>query len=104
MELISIIRVHYLEDCIINGYKGYFNQWKIIAEAAEYGDILKLCQNYCYEEKFTKEQFLSSLEYSLNQCKGPYRAMFNIKSFYELERKDDKTWIYTWKHIPQDFV
>lgn len=104
MELIGVVRTHNLEGCIIEGYKGYFSQWEITIEAATHHDVLKLCQDYCYKEKSTKEQFLHSLEYSLKECKGSYRSMFNIKSFYELERKDDKTWIYTYRRVPQDFV
>lgn len=104
MELVSLIRTHHLEDCIIEGYQGYFHQWEIKIEGAKSGDVLKLCQNYCREEKFTKEQFLRSLEYSLKQCEGSYRSMFNVKSFYELKQKEDGTWIYTWKRVLQDFV
>lgn len=102
MEIISITRTHYLEDCIIEGYKGYFHQWEIKIEGA--GDVLRLCQDYCRKEGTTKERFLSNLEYSLKQCKGSYRSMFITKSFYELERREDGTWIYTWRSIPQDFV
>lgn len=104
MELLSIIRTHHLKDCIIEGYKGYFNQWEIKIEGAKSADVLKLCQDYCRQEKSTKKQFLHNLEYSLKQCKGSYRSMFISKSFYELERREDGTWIYTWKSIPQDFV
>lgn len=104
MELVSLIKTHYLEDCTIEGYRGYFNQWEIKIEGAKYNDVLKLCQDYCRKEEFTKEQFLKSLEYSLKQCEGSYRAMFNAKSFYELERRDNKTWIYTCRYIIQDFV
>lgn len=102
MQLINITRTHYLEDCTIEGYKGYFHQWEIKIEGD--GNVLKLCQDYCRKEKFTKEQFLKSLEYSLKQCEGSYRSMFNVKSFYELERRKGGTWIYTWRSIPQDFV
>lgn len=104
MQLINITRTHYLEDCIIEGYKGYFHQWEIKIEGAKSGDVLKLCKNYCREAKFTKEQFLRSLEYSLKQCKDSYRAMFNVKSFYELKQKKNGTWIYTCRYIQQDFV
>lgn len=104
MELISLTRTHYLEDCTIKEYKGYFHQWEIKVEGAKFNDVLKLCQDYCRKEKSTKEQFLKSLEYSLKQCEDSYRSMFNVKSFYELKQKEDGTWIYTWKSIPQDFV
>lgn len=104
MEIISITRTHHLEDCTVEGYKGYFHQWEIKIEGAKSGNVLKLCQEYCRKEKSTKEDFLSNLEYSLKQCKGSYRSMFIIKSFYELERREDGTWIYTWKNISQNFV
>lgn len=104
MELISLIRTHYLEDCIIEGYKGYFYQWEIKIEGAKSGDVLKLCRDYCREEKSTKEQFLSNLEYSLKQCEDSYRSMLITKSFYKLERREDGTWIYTWRSILQNFV
>lgn len=104
MELVSLIRTHHLEDCIIEGYKGYFHQWEIKIEGAKSGDVLKLCQDYCREEKSTKKQFLSNLEYSLKQYEDSYRSMFITKSFYELERREDGTWIYTWRSILQNFV
>lgn len=105
MVVTNVKRVYYLEDCTIEGYDGYFSQWKIETEGALYNNVLDFCQKYCAEIPFTKDQFLNDLKYSLSQCVGNYRAMFNIKSFYELEyNKKNNIWIYTVRRIPQNFV
>lgn len=104
MQIISITRTDYLENCIIEGYEGFFIQWQLIIEGANEIDIMNLCQRYCYNERFTKEQFLSDLQHVLSKCKNDYRHAFNLKSFYELEQKDTQTWIYTWRAIRQDYI
>lgn len=104
MQIVSITRTNYLEDCIIEGYKGFFIQWELVIEGTNSTNIIDLCQKYCHNERFTKEQFLSDLQHVLSQCKNGYKHAFNIKSFYELEQKDEQTWIYTWKAIKQDYT
>lgn len=96
--------MHYLKDCTIEGYEGYFSQWEIEAEGAQYGRVLDFCQRYCEEKQFTKERFLNDLKYTLSLCTAG-RHQFNINSFYELEYDENKNiWIYTVRSILQDFV
>lgn len=105
MTIVCVQRTHYLEDCIVEGYKGYFSQWEIRVEAPVDHKILEFCQKFCSEREFTKQQFINDLNFILKECNGRCRKPFNIKSFYELKHNSDKSiWTYTVKSILQDFV
>lgn len=106
MVITNVRRTHYLEDCVIDGYKGYYSQWKIQVESPISMRVLDFCKDYCAERKATKEQFLDDLSTILKECQEEKcRKPFRIKSFYELKHNKDYTiWTYTVRNILQDFV
>lgn len=106
MTIKSIIRTHYLENCVIEGYKGYFSEWEIQVESGEaYGYILELCQKYLREEKFSKELFIKDLQFISKRAKNnSYGIPLNIVSFYDLSyNKDKNIWVYKVSRIKEKY-